>query len=323
MDEKQLKVFLSLCQKGRVTVKDIARLGYRWMRKAKLYHHFFGNYTLWETALHLALFSLKLPYEYKDPALLNRPVNAEEAVAIFALFEKRIYKKIPIPYLTNEMAYLGRWFYVNESVLVPRSLMNNRFQEFLSKIDWHNYRVLDLCTGSGCIGITLALLEPRVQVDLADISEKALEVAQVNIQRYGLEGRVRCIQSDLFKNIDKQYDLIISNPPYVSESEYERQPDEIKNEPKIALTAGKTGLDIIEQILSHAKAYLNPHGTLIVEVGYPAAKQLKKKYRNIPFEWSYFRETDGNQSWFDALIGWLGYPHGVFLCSARGLPGRV
>lgn len=163
--------------------------------------------------------------------------------------------------------------------MVPRSIMNTRFNDFLNAIHWENYKILDLCTGSGCIGITLALLNPKINVDLADISPEALKVAQINIDRYNLNNRVKCIHSDCFANINNKYDLIITNPPYVTTKEYNKIPVEFKNEPKIALESGRSGLNVIDKILTQAKDYLNPNGTLIAEVGFTAAKRLKK---NIP-----------------------------------------
>jgi len=318
-EDKEIQI-LTACRSGKMTVQDIARMGHQWMRKEKVHPHCFIDHSLWLTALHLTLFALELPYKYKDSMLLSTIINKKDALRIIALFEKRIYDRMPVPYITKEANYLGRSFYVNTNVLVPRSLMSTRFEDFLEKVQWENHRVLDLCTGSGCIGITLALLHPGIEVDLVDISAPALEVAQINIRKYGLEGRVRCIQSDLFSRVEGTYDLIITNPPYVPDGEYKNQPAEVKNEPIIALTAGADGLILIDKILAQSKAYLNPNGLLIAEVGYSPAKILKKKYKKIPFQWFNFRETVGKQSILNALIGWVGYPDGIFLCEAKALP---
>lgn len=301
------------------TVKSIARFGARLMKQAKLHPHFLANHSLKSTALYLTFFALKLPYEYTNPNYLNQKITEADAEYILQLFEERISKRIPAEYITQESYYLERPFYVNEYVLVPRSLMNTRFDDFLKSVEWENYRVLDLCTGSGCIGITLALLHPNITVDLADISAEALAVASLNIQKYNLTHRVTCIQSDLFQNIEKKYDIIISNPPYVPLDEYDQQPPEVKNEPAIALKAGRDGLEIINKIIINSKLYLNPNGILIAEVGYPAAKQLKKKYPGLPFQWFKYRHPSGKESILDKLCQWTGYLDSIFLCQAKDL----
>lgn len=299
--------FLDSCRKGEKTVEDIIALGSKLMRKASLHHHFFQDLSLKTTAFHLAQFALKPAVKNLDDKLTEL-----EAEQILKVFEKRIAMRIPVEYITHEADYLGYSFYVNENVLVPRSLMNTRFEDFLRNISWENYRVLDLCTGCGCIGITLALLKPELIVDLADISSLALEVAQENINRYSLNERVKCIQTDVFENIQGPYDLIITNPPYVPKREYESSPKEFKSEPKIALEAGKTGLDIINKIILQAKNYLNPNGVLIAEVGFTTAKRIKKAFPCVPFKWFKYRRPSGKESW-------LGM-HGVFLCEQKDLP---
>lgn len=303
--------FLESCKKKTATVLDIIYLGHTLMRKEKLHHHFFQN-SLLETARYLTFFSLNLPYEVGSLLGTDDKITEEDALKVIHLFERRIAEKIPVEYLTHLAFYLGNTFYVNEHVLVPRSIMNTRFNDFLMGVRWKNHRVLDLCTGSGCIGITLALLNPTIQVDLVDISIEALAVANINIKRYSLEDRVRCIQSDLFENIHETYDLIISNPPYVTTSEYEKSPAEFKKEPKIALESGKTGLDILEKMISQAKAYLNPQGKLIAEVGVTAAKRLKKMYPKIVFKWFKYKNPAGKVSIFALDC--------IFECEAKNLP---
>lgn len=305
------QLFLQSCKKGDCTTNDIVQLGYRLMRKANLHPHFFQNNSLLATAQHLAFFALSEP--------INKKLSIEEAIKVINLFERRIAERIPVEYITHEAEYLDHKFYVNHHVLVPRSLMNNRFSDFLNETSWENYRVLDLCTGSGCIGISLALLNPNISVDLVDIDLKALDVANRNIHRHNLQARVNCIQSDLFENINNKYDLIISNPPYVSTAHYNATPLEFKNEPKIALECGRDGLTIIHKILAQAKNHLNSNGSIIMEVGYPAAKLLKKKYRHISFEWFTYKKPFQNKSkisqWIDNLLAM----EGVFRCDAKSL----
>jgi ribosomal protein L3 glutamine methyltransferase len=297
---------------GNLKLADLLKTAQKLMRKAKLHSHFFGDGSLYQTALHLALFSLKLPYEYNNKNFLNKILSQAETLAILNCIEIRIARRIPVEYITHEAHYLGHRFYVNEHVLVPRSIMNTRFADFLNMVQWQNYRVLDLCTGSGCIGISVALLHPTITVDLVDISPKALEVANINIQKYNLQTRIRTIQSNLFENLNTKYDLIITNPPYVSEKDYEKTPEEFKQEPKIALTSNQDGLGIIHQIFSQAKNYLNPEGLLIAEVGYLSAKLVKKQYKKIPLAWYGYRRPNGKQSWLAM--------DGIFLCHAKDLP---
>jgi ribosomal protein L3 glutamine methyltransferase len=314
---------LARSRKGELSIDEISRIGHQLMRKAKLHHHFFAQHSLFMNAAYLAFYALQIPWDYnnllQNQQYFDKKVSEQEAQKIIELFEKRISARIPVEYITHEAFYLGRKFYVNEHVLVPRSLMNTRFNDFLAAMQWQNYRVLDLCTGSGCIGITLALMDAKLKVDLADISEDALAVAKINIDRYSLHDRVRCIQSDLFQNIDQTYDLIITNPPYVSAREYQAAPEEFKNEPALALLAGKEGLDLIERILREAKRYLNPEGVLIAEVGYTVAKHLKKKYRKLPLQWYNYRNPEGKISWLDRLSTWTGYLDSILYCKASGL----
>jgi ribosomal protein L3 glutamine methyltransferase len=295
--EKVYTTFLSLCDQNKASLGDIIQMGYRLMRKARLHHHFFKDYALLSTAEYLAYHALGKIQDNKQPNHDYR-LTVEEASCIITLFEKRIAERMPIAYITNEADYCGRSFFVNQDVLVPRSIMSTRFHDFLRGIHWENHRVLDLCTGSGCIGITLALLNPEIKVDLLDISPKALAVANINIEKHGLTDRVKCIQSNLFENVQEKYDLIITNPPYVSRKEYNASPAEFKNEPKIALESGEDGLDILHTILAQAKNHLNNQGVLIAEVGFTAAKRLKKKYPSVPFNWFAYRRPDGKEPLF-------------------------
>jgi len=297
--------YLESCRNGKATINDIISLGTKLMRKQHLHHHFFGRchflfgYSLSETSKYLTQHALKNRKSDSDK------LTEQEAMDVIALFERRIAERIPVEYITNEADYAGHKFYVNEHVLVPRSSISARFGDFLNDMHWENHRVLDLCTGSGCIGITLALLNPDIQVDLADISPEALNVARINIEKHSLGNRVKCIQTDCFKNIQGKYDLIITNPPYISSHEYKKCSDEFKNEPKIALESGADGLDIINVILSQAKSHLNPNGVLIAEVGYSSAKRIKKKYPKVRFEWIKYRAPNKKESIFDDPCAFL------------------
>lgn len=308
---------------------NLVKLGARLMKKSGVHRHFFGKNSFWNnlmgtssllpTAQHLALHALNLPKDsyqcYSKKILTN-----DEALRIIQLFERRILERVPTEYITNEARYLNRDFYVNEHVLVPRSLMSARFEDFLQEVKWHNGKVLDLCCGSGCIGISLALLRPDIEVHLSDVSHDALKVAKLNIARFSLDNRVRCIQGDLFEGISDRYDLIISNPPYVAQHEYRASPPELKNEPKIALESGTDGLDIVRKILSQSAHYLNLKGRLIVEVGFSAPKILKKEFPKI-FTWLPPKPLPGEADIIDFIPG---IRHCIFVsqaCSLKALAG--
>ena len=316
-------LYRSLLKKAhfqQLTVAELIRTGTRCMRQAKLHPHFFKDRSLLTTARYLTFFSLQFPHEYQNKQYLNATLSEAQTLKIINLFERRIEERIPAEYITQECQYGDNTFFVNKNVLVPRSVMNTRFSDFLKEIHWKNYRVLDLCCGSGCIGITLALMHPKISVDLVDISESALEVASINVKIFSLSHRVFCIQSNLFENIHSQYDFIITNPPYVADYEYLAQPLEVKHEPSIALKAGKDGLAIIKKIIEQSKAHLNPEGSLCAEVGYSAATLLKKKYPKIPFKWLKYRAPTGKKSFLDWLIQKTGYLDSHFLCQAKDLP---
>jgi len=280
------------------TTEDLIRFGaFVMLREDLNYDHSWGNARL--DAQYLAFFTLKLPYEYDQEIYRKTKVSVLQIIDFIKLLEKRISRRLPLSYVTNEALYLGRRFYVNEYTLVPRSLMNHKFEEFLHGIRWSNYRVLDLCTGSGCIGITLALLDTRITVDLVDISSGALEVAKVNIDSYFLKDRVHTIQSDLFTNIQCKYDLIITNPPYLPTHEYDYQSAEYKIEPKIALEAGEKGLDIVNRILNDSWKYMNEGGVLIAEIGPTVQDFCRQDYPDMPFEWV----VTGKEPWYQGRSG--------------------
>jgi ribosomal protein L3 glutamine methyltransferase len=314
--QKKYSSLIASLRHDTVTLENVIDLGYKLMRKARLNHHFFGN-SLWKTARYLAFYALQLPHEYENASYMQKSLSEKDIRQVIQLFEKRITERMPVAYITNEAWYLDRKFYVNENVLVPRSVMSYRFRDFLNVVKWTDHQVLDLCTGSGCIGISLAMMNSAISVDLVDVSEKALNVAAININKYSLSSRVKCLQSDLFSNVSNQYDLIISNPPYVSKSEYKASAAEFKNEPRIALESGKDGLDIVNRILQHAKNHLNPEGILIMEVGYAASKRIKKKYRHIPFKWFTYKKPNASRfdQWFDKLFGL----DCVLMCDRRAL----
>jgi ribosomal protein L3 glutamine methyltransferase len=277
--------FLDTAQSSLVTTtEDLIKFGHWVMVSEDLsYNHSSGNAEM--DSQYLAFFSLKLPYEYEKEVYRKTTASVTDIVRFITLLEKRISQRLPLSYVTNEAWYLGSRFYVNENTLVPRSAMSHKFKEFLQAVNWNNDRVLDLCTGSGCIGISLALLNGKISVDLVDVSADALKVAKINIESHGLTDRVRAIQSDLFTNIEGKYDLIITNPPYLPTDEYNSQSAEYKKEPKIALEAGEKGLVIVKQILNDAWKYMNLEGVLIAEIGSSSQEFCIQDYPKMPFEW--------------------------------------
>lgn len=312
--------FLLECNKGVATLEMAIHLGHRLMCQENLHSHFFGGGgDLLKTAQYLVFYALQFPHEYTNRKYLQTILNANQAKIIIDLFEKRISKRMPVEYLTHESWYLGNKFYVNPDVLVPRSLMNARFRDFLNNTIWENYRVLDLCTGSGCIGISLALLNKKIKVDLADISMPALQVANKNIDEYNLQDRVQCIQSDLFMNIQKKYDLIITNPPYVSKKDYLSAPPEFKNEPREALEAGSDGLLIIKKLILEAGKYLNPNGKLIAEVGVETAKKIKKQFPKIRFKWYKYKRLPENETTLNRFLDIIYGADCILECHAQDL----
>ncbi|MFO1516441.1 MAG: 50S ribosomal protein L3 N(5)-glutamine methyltransferase [Lysobacterales bacterium] len=242
-----------------------------------------------DEATHLVLHSLHLPHDL-SPNYGQAKLVAGEKAALLALIERRIGERKPVAYLTGEAWFAGLAFKVDERVLVPRSpiaeLIQNGFTPWLDGRDVS--RALDLCTGSGCIGIAMAAHNPDWQVDLADISDGALELARENIRIQHVGDRVRAIKSDLFAGLKGEvYDLIVSNPPYVTEQEYAELPPEYRHEPALGLTAGPDGLDFALRILRDAPAHLSEDGLLIVEVG-ESERALTQLLPQVPFIWIEF-----------------------------------
>ena len=264
-----------------------------------------GTDNLWDEAVQLVMQTLHLPMMDNTQYLDARLTNAERET-LFERIEKRVSDRIPVPYLTGEAWFMGLPFEVDERVLIPRSPMG----EFLLEEGgpWLNgrpvERILDLCSGSGCIGIAAACQFPEARVDLADISPGAREIAERNIQRYGLSDRVNAIESDLFEALEGPYDLILANPPYVDAEDMADLPPEYQHEPALGLAAGPDGLELMARIVRQAHRYLAPDGVLVGEVG-NSQPALEAAFPGLPFTWLAF-ENGG---------------HGVFVLDAEALQG--
>ncbi len=276
------------------SIRDFVRWGASRFNEEGLY---FGHGTdnALDEAAALVLYALHLGDGLPE-GYLGARLTAAEREQVLALFRRRIEERLPLAYLTNQAHFAGLDFYVDEQVLVPRSpiaeLIESGFQPWLQSETVG--RVLDLCTGSGCIAIACAYAFPDASVDAVDLSPGALEVARVNVVRHQLEERVEPIDSDLFDALKgRRYDLIVSNPPYVSRDEYHQLPDEYHREPAMGLEAGEDGLDLVVRILQGAVEHLERGGILVVEVG-SSAEALIARFPEVPFLWLDFeRGGDG------------------------------
>ncbi len=278
------------------TLADWIRWAERHLKRARLYY---GHGT--ETALDEAAWLVGHVAGLASAELeshLNDAPTKTQLEKIHALVENRITTRTPLAYLLKEAWFAGMPFYVDERVLVPRSITGEyileRFQPWIDAGKVHT--ALDLCTGSGCIAIALAHAFPQARVDATDISDDALAVARVNVEQYGLRERVKLVRSDLFAALDgARYDLIVTNPPYVSRADMESLPQEYRHEPALALAAGEHGLDIIVKILAQARDHLTPGGALVAEVG-NSHVALAQAFPDAPFLW--LTSESGDESVF-------------------------
>jgi ribosomal protein L3 glutamine methyltransferase len=264
-----------------------------WVRwtTSQYYHHgvYFGHGTdnAWDEALQSVMHILHLPVE-SDAIVFHANLTVSEKKGVLQIVKERINTRKPLPYLTNVAWFMGMHFFVDERVLIPRSLIAEFIERQLSP--WvtdpdAQLNILDMCTGSGCLAIGCAMTFPYSTIDAVDKFDTALEVATQNITHYDLQRRINLIQSDLFNELgDATYDVILSNPPYVSSSEMEGLPPEYNHEPVCALEADDNGLSIVDRILASAASHLNDDGILIVEVG-NAHESVCEKYPDLPFVW--------------------------------------
>lgn len=285
-----------------LTIRDFLRWGASEFIAAKLFYGH-GTDNPWDEAEQLVLHAINLSPPLSEEWLDAR-LTLNERKKVVTNLARRIQERVPAAYITGKAWFAGLPFVVDERVLVPRSpigeLIQKRFEPWLAD---EPLQILDLCTGSGCIGIACAYAFPDAYVQLSDISFDALAVAEENIEQHGLGERVFAMQSDLFENLQGQvFDLIVSNPPYVDAEDMASLPEEYHAEPELGLASGDDGLDFTRRLLTEATDYLSEQGLLLVEVGnsWPA---LEAAYPALPFTWVEF-ERGG---------------HGVFVLTAADL----
>ncbi len=285
------------------TIRDFIRWGASRFSAAGLY---FGHGTdnAWDESVQLVLHTLHLSVQDSRPEWLDARLTLSEQQAVARLFDRRIRERVPAAYLTGEAWFAGLKFHVDSRVLVPRSpiaeLIEAGFEPWLER---EPERILDLCTGSGCIGIACAYAFEQAQVDLSDISPEALAVARENIALHQLDDRVAAVESDLFSGLaGREYDLIVSNPPYVDARDLAAMPAEYHAEPALGLASGDDGLDFTRRLLAQAAEHLSEDGLLVVEVG-NSQQALEQAFPSLPMVWVEF-ERGG---------------HGVFVLPASAL----
>ena len=268
------------------TLRDVLRYAVTRFNEAQLaFGH--GQADAFEEAAFIVMRSLKLPTErlefFADAYLTHAEIND-----LLQVIDRRVKKRLPAAYLLNEAWLRGYRFYVDERVIIPRSFIGELLDDGLAP--WVKERnavteVLDMCTGSGCLAIMAADIFPHASVDAVDISADALQVARRNVADYQLEQRVTLVKSDLFSALGtKRYDLIVCNPPYVTDGAMTRLPVEYTHEPKVALAGGADGMNFIKTLVRQARGHLKRGGLLIVEVGDGRA-EAEKTFGDLPLTW--------------------------------------
>lgn len=270
------------------TIKDYIRWGASQFAEQQVFLGH-GTVTPLDEAAALVLHTLHQPYDLAVH-YLDTVLTLPERQALVDIIERRIVERKPSAYLTHESIFAGLSFYVDERVLVPRSpiaeLIANRFAPWIEEEEV--FSVLDLCTGSACIAIACAYAFPNAQVDAVDLSADALAVAEINLEKHHLSDDLALYQSDLFTALPrKPYDIIVTNPPYVSIAEWESLPEEFHAEPALGFKGGDNGLDLVIKILVEANHYLAEHGILVVEVG-NSDVTLQELFPEVPFNWLEF-----------------------------------
>lgn len=291
------------------TIRDFIRFGVSALRQYDA-HLGQGTEDFFAESSALVLQTLALDWS-ANPEILDAKLLPSEKAEFISLLERRINEKVPTSYLLNLAYFCEKPYYVDERVLIPRSpiaeLINNRFAPYC--LDENHQpreadnnlpvnpnpkmprRILDMCTGSGCIAIALAYAFPEAEVDATDISKEALEVASINAEHHNKQFEVALLESDLFTKIpaENQYDLIVSNPPYVDAEDMADLPDEFRHEPELALAAGQDGLDLVRKMLAQAADYLTEDGLIVIEVG-NSEWAMRQNFNTVDFHWLTFQK---------------------------------
>ena len=268
------------------TIRDVFRWAISEMENADLsYGH--GSPNSWEEASFLVCRGLKLPFEHFND-FLDAHLTQSELTRLVHLIDRRVHEKCPVAYLLKEAWLTEHSFYIDERALIPRSFIAELIEEDFAPWVADPYEVgsvLDMCTGSGCLAILLQGIFPNAQVTGADISADALEVAKINRERYDMVDTLELVESDLFAQLEgRRFDLIVSNPPYVTEASMEALPQEYRHEPTLALGAGEDGMDVVRRLVPEAREHLNEGGMLIVEVG-DNAQYVEAAFPGLELTW--------------------------------------
>ena len=253
------------------SVRDLVRYAVSRFNESKLFFGH-GSDNAWDEAVYLVLHALHLPPDQLEPFMEARVLPSEREAAL-SLIDLRCEQRLPAPYLTHEAWLQGYSFHVDQRVIVPRSPIAELLMNQLSPWIADPYEVtgiLDLCTGSGCLAIIAAHQFPEAFVDATDISKDALDVALINVEQHGLKDRLNLHHGSLYDPlpVSAQYDLIISNPPYVNSASMLKLPPEYRHEPSLALAGGDDGMDLVRTIIEQAPAHLRPDGLLLIEIGH-------------------------------------------------------
>jgi ribosomal protein L3 glutamine methyltransferase len=268
------------------TIRDALRFAVTSFNEAGLFFGH-GQVDAYDEAVFLVLRALSLPLERME-VFLDAFLTIGEINALLQLIDRRVRSRLPAAYLLNESWLQGYRFYVDTRCIIPRSfiaeLLKDELQPWVAD-PLAVRHVLDLCTGSGCLAVMAAHTFPEAEVDAIDVSLDALAVATRNVDDYDLRPRIRLLSSNLFEAIEgRRYDLIISNPPYVTQASMDKLPPEYRHEPRLALAGGNDGMDLVRTIVRKAAAHLEPGGLLIVEVGDGRAA-VERTFPDLPLTW--------------------------------------